>query len=100
FKYKINRKDRYYSSHNKNITIQLYSPYYMKGKFIPFPFLPFCEFIICFIIFCMSLNCFNNLLTLETDVPDPFAIRLLRLAFIKVGSCLSSFVIDWIIASI
>src|SRR5699024_4679394 len=72
---------------------------HMKGRFMLLPFLPFCMLVICFIIFFISLNCFKSLFTCETEVPEPLAIRFLRLAFIKLGSCLSSFVIDWIIAS-
>src|SRR5699024_12209885 len=72
---------------------------YINGNFRPFPFLPFCIFVMRFIIFFISLNCLSKRLTWDTDVPDPLAIRFLRLAFIIDGSWRSSLVIERMIAS-
>ena len=47
----------------------------------------------------MSSNCFSSLLTSCTDVPDPAAIRFLRLAFRMSGLRFSLIVIDEMIAA-
>src|SRR5690606_33739180 len=53
-----------------------------------------------FIILAICACCLINLLTSATSIPQPAAIRFLRLGFIKSGLRRSLMVIDWIIASI
>ena len=61
---------------------------------------PFCpSLLIRFIIVVMSSNCFSNRFTSCTEVPDPAAIRFLRLALMISGKRRSFGVIDEMIAA-
>ena len=61
----------------------------------PWRIRPFCpSLFIRFIIVVMSSNCFSSLLTSCTEVPDPAAMRFLRLALMMSGTRRSFTVID------
>ena len=51
-------------------------------------------FLNCFIIFCIISNCLSSLLTSDTCVPLPAAMRRLRLGLMMEGSYRSALVIE------